>query len=172
MRRKWKQKLSRPREISIQLSRCWSLRQWKVGKTSRSAWEGGRKHSALEVHYQRKEQTASSSRKFSFRRFMSSSVQKPSEEPLEPWSCVTRNLFPPSSPAWAHGAGARRCSDVSPWFIYLMKNNERDDPQESLEIPLTLQNENIDKLVIILKWTRESERKNACRKGLFNEQRF
>ena len=63
-------------------------------------------------------------------------------------------------------------SDVFPWFIYLMKNNERDDPQESLEIPLTLQIEHIDKLVIILKWTRESERKNACRKGLFNVQRF
>lgn len=53
-----------------------------------------------------------------------------------------------------------------------MRNNERDDPQESLEIPLTLQIEHIDKLVIILKWTRESERKIACRKGLFNAQRF
>lgn len=53
-----------------------------------------------------------------------------------------------------------------------MKNNERDDSEESLEIPLTLQIEHIDKLVIILKWTREIERKNDCRKGLFNVQRF
>lgn len=55
-------------------------------------------HGALEVHYQKKkEQTASSSQKFSLRRFMSSSVQKPSEEPLELQSCVRRSLFPPSS---------------------------------------------------------------------------
>lgn len=53
-----------------------------------------------------------------------------------------------------------------------MKNNERDGPRESLEIPLTLQIEHIDKLMIILKWTRKSERKNACRKSLFNVQRF
>lgn len=74
---------------------------------SRSAWKGGREHGTLDVNYYRKEQTASSSRKFSSRRFMSSGVQKHSEEPLELWSCVRRSLFPPSSPAWAHWAGAR-----------------------------------------------------------------
>lgn len=75
-------------------------------------------------------------------------------------------------PQHGHAGQVLGRSDVSPWFIYLMKNNERDDPQESLEIPLTLQIEHTDKLVIILKRTRESERKNACRKGLFNAQRF
>lgn len=79
----------------------------KGGKDPRSTCEEGRERGTLEVNYQRKEQTASSSRKFSFRRFMSSSVQKPSEEPLELWSCVRRSLFPPSSAAWARWAGAR-----------------------------------------------------------------
>lgn len=81
--------------------------QWKVGMTPWSTGGGDRYHGTLEVHYQRKEQTASSSRKFSFRRFMSSGVQKPSEEPLELKSGVRRSLFPPSSPAWARWAGAR-----------------------------------------------------------------
>lgn len=77
-------------------------------------------------------------------------------------------------PQHGHAGQVLGCSDVTPWFIYLMKNNERDDPQESLEIPLTLQIEHIDKLVIILKWTRgrKRKRKNACSKGLFNVQRF
>lgn len=70
-------------------------------------WDGSGEHGTLEWHYRRKEQTAGSSRKFSFRRFMSRGVQKPSEEPLELQICVRRSLFPPSSPAWACWAGAR-----------------------------------------------------------------
>lgn len=81
--------------------------QWKVEMTPSSTQGGDRHHGTLEVHKRRKEQTASSSRKFSFRRFMSRGVQKPSEEPLELQSCVRRSLFPPFSPAWAHWAGAR-----------------------------------------------------------------
>lgn len=81
----------------------------KGGKDPRvpmSARKG--EHRALELHYQKKkEQTESSSWKFSLRRFMSSSVQKPSEVLLELWTCVRRSLFPPSSLVWAHWAGAR-----------------------------------------------------------------
>lgn len=40
-------------------------------------------HGTLEMHYQRKQQTASNSRKFSLGRFMSSGVQKPREKPLK-----------------------------------------------------------------------------------------
>lgn len=111
MRWKWNQKLRRTRENSIHPLHCWSPQQRKAGRIPRSAGEEGRERGSRQVHYWRKEQTASSSRKISFRRFMSSGVQKPSEEPLEQQSCVRRSWFPPSSPAWARWAGAKmfRC---------------------------------------------------------------
>lgn len=177
MRWKWKQKLSRGREISVHLWHCLVAQQWKVGRTQETQEcpdlpGKGAGSMALWMWIIREKSRLWAAAGSSAWGDLWAAVSRNTVRSLLNCGAVLGEAYSLPLPQRGHTGQVLGFSDVSSWFIYLMRNNERDDPQESLEIPLTLQIEHIDKLVIILKWTRESERKIACRKGLFNAQRF
>lgn len=171
MRWQWKQKLSKIREINTDLLHCLSPSSERWGWPPDPPMEGTG-IMALWKYIRGEKSRLQAAAGNSVSGDLWAEVSRNPVRSLLNCRAVLGEAYSLPLPQHGHTGQVLGYSDVLPWFIYLMKNNERDDSQESLEIPLTLQIEHIDKLVIILKWTREIERKNDCRKGLFNVQRF